>query len=174
MNRAMEVATPSVGEGRRSPVQGDFERRKARILSVWSKWPRMHSVRQKNYPSGGLNAMTHVRNRLCERLFQWVSTAAFLVLLPAVALGEPPAKVDFDIPAQSLESALQQVARTQRVQILFSENDVKGVTTAGVKGVLSTFEAVQKLVEGTGLTAVANQNNAIAIKPLASNSRGGQ
>src|SRR5260221_14614409 len=126
MNRAMKASAQTVGEGRKSLIQSAFERRTARILSVWPKWPRMHSVRQKNYPSGGLKAMTHVRNRRCERLLQWLSTVAVLVLMPAVALGPPAGKVDFDIPAQSLESAPQQSAPAHRVQILFSENDGRG------------------------------------------------
>ncbi len=118
--------------------------------------------------------MTHSRTGFRDRLACWLSTLVFTGFWPAAVVGQGMPKADFDIPPQRLETALQQVAQVQRVQILFSENDVKGLETSGVKGKLSTYEAVQKLIEGTGLSAVANQNNAIAIKPRSANERGGQ
>jgi iron complex outermembrane recepter protein len=134
----------------------------------------MQCVRRKNDHSGGIRAMTHSRTGSRNRLVGWLSTAVLTLLWPVAAIAQAMPKADFDIPPQRLETALQQVAQVQRVQILFSENDVKGLETPGVKGKLSTYEAVQKLIEGTGLSAVANQNNAIAIKPKSANEKGGQ
>ena len=103
-----------------------------------------------------------------------LAAALISALLAFPANGQNTPKADFDIPAQRLDVALQQAAQVQRVQILFSESDVKNLSTPGVKGRLSTYEAVQKLIEGTNLTAVSNESNAIAIRPRAATDKGGQ
>ena len=118
--------------------------------------------------------MTHSRTGFRNRFACWLSTVVFTALWPVAAIAQAMPKADFDIPPQRLDTALQQVAQVQRVQILFSQNDVKGLETSGVKGKLSTYEAVQKLIEGTGLSAIANQNNAIAVRPKPANEIGGQ
>jgi len=71
----------------------------------------------------------------------------------------------YDIPAQPLETALQQIADKQGLQLLYSPSDLKGVSTRGIKGTYSTKEAVERLIEGTGLAASFNGQNAVAIKP---------
>ncbi len=83
-----------------------------------------------------------------------------------IAQGSQGGKVvEYDIPAQSLETALQVVADRLSLQILYSPGDLKGVSTRGLKGAYSTKEAIDRLIEGTGLTASFNGQNAVAIRP---------
>src|SRR5260221_4630706 len=107
--------------------------------------------------------------------------ALFGALLVSIGLlGAPAAQAqaaavsDFEIPAQSLETALRKVAETQNLQIIFTPSDVKGIMTRAGKWKLTAVEAIEKLIEGTGLIAVYDGQNAVAIKPAVSNSRGGQ
>lgn len=71
----------------------------------------------------------------------------------------------FDLPAQALESALRQIAATQDVHILYTPEDVRNLATNGIKGSFSIKEAIDKLIEGTGLMAVPSGPNALVIKP---------
>lgn len=72
---------------------------------------------------------------------------------------------EVDIPSQSLDAALRQLANALSLQILFLPEDVKGMTTKGIKGRYAPQEAAERLIEGTGLVAVSNGKNAITIKP---------
>ncbi len=83
----------------------------------------------------------------------------------SVSLAQTAEVKDFDVPAQPLESALRQVAESQRLQILYDPAQVKGVVTRGVKGRYSASQAIAKLVEGTGFVSVSNGKDAVAIKP---------
>src|SRR5258708_15390342 len=91
--------------------------------------------------------------------------ALWLIGLPQSAVAQNANVVAFDVPAQPLETAIRQVASEQNLQILFAEEDVKGVTTHGIKGEYTAREAIQKLLEGTGLTFTFNDRNVVAIKP---------
>jgi iron complex outermembrane recepter protein len=99
-----------------------------------------------------------------------------LVAVPSTQAqpGQNPKLVAYDIPAQPLEAALQQVADKASLQLLYSPADLKGVSTRGLKGTHAPKEAIDRLIEGTGLTASFNGQNAVAIKPKAANERGGQ
>lgn len=104
-----------------------------------------------------------MRNRLFLR-----ALVAWLVAMASInACAQAAAVAEFDIPEQALESALRKIADTQNLQIIFTPSDVRGVSTRGVKGKFTAVEAVQKLLEGTGLVAVHNGSNAIAVKPMA-------
>lgn len=71
----------------------------------------------------------------------------------------------FDIRAQPLDAALQKVAETHQLELLFLPADLKGLTTRGVKGTYSPMQAIERLLEGTGLIATFDGKRAIAIKP---------
>lgn len=59
--------------------------------------------------------------------------------------------LDFDIPAQPLNSALQELGRQSNLQILYNPDDVKGKTGAPVRGKLTPEQAVEQLLKRTGL-----------------------
>jgi iron complex outermembrane recepter protein len=90
---------------------------------------------------------------------------AWLVLASVDIRAQATTVAEFDIPKQSLETALRKVAESQNLQIIFTPADVRGVATAGAKGKFTAVEVVRKLLEGTGLVAVYDGNNAIAVRP---------
>lgn len=57
----------------------------------------------------------------------------------------------FDIPAQSLDSALTRLADQGGVRILFVSNDVSGLQGTAIKGQLSAAQALDQLLAGSGL-----------------------
>src|SRR5258706_506543 len=123
--------------------------------------------------------MSRRRDEVGKQTWSFAASALIVLgsLLAAVSAfaqsSQTTKVVEYDIPAQSLESALQQVADKAGLQLLYSPADLKGVITRGLKGGYSTREAIDRLIEGTGLTASFNGQNAVAIKPKADEKRSG-
>ena len=96
-----------------------------------------------------------------------------------------PARADdvarhFDIPAQDMQSALNEFARQSDRQILFSTDVAASKRTAGVKGELEPEAALKQLLKGTGLTfrvtadraiLVENPNPSVRARPIRERSR---
>jgi len=78
----------------------------------------------------------------------------------------------FNIPSQPLYSALNALAEQAKVQFIFTEEMVKGLSSPGVSGQLSTQEALKKVLEGSGLIYRVNNGNTITLekKPVDSSS----
>jgi hypothetical protein len=74
----------------------------------------------------------------------------FVVAIAADALA--PVKRATNIPAQSLGAALQELAKERGFQIVYVSEEVNSSRTGGAVGDLTPTEALQKLLEGTGLT----------------------
>jgi outer membrane receptor protein involved in Fe transport len=75
-----------------------------------------------------------------------------------------------EIPAGALSAALQALAKQAEVDLVYSEAQVRGLTTAGVTGDLSPEDAIRKLLEGTSLelrTDAASGALLIAPPPVA-------
>lgn len=88
------------------------------------------------------------------------------LLLPRVVYGQATERViEVDLAVQPLESALRALADKNGMQILFNPNDLRGLTAPAIKGKYTTTQILEKMVAGTGLTAVHDGKNAIAIKP---------
>jgi iron complex outermembrane receptor protein len=106
--------------------------------------------------------------RTCLRLFVALAFMGIVGALdapPAYAQPGSETVIDFNIAPGPLEAALRKVAEERNLQILFAPEDVKGVTTPGLKGRFTAKEAIEELVKGTGLTVTTNGNNVFAIKP---------
>ena len=91
------------------------------------------------------------------RLVMLGSTALGLsALSPAVAQTRGTAVgVDafgFDIPAQPMRAALQQLMRQGKLQIGFESADIDGRTSTAVSGSMAAGEALSRLLAGSGLT----------------------
>lgn len=101
-------------------------------------------------------AATRVRTVFITRLM--VSTAAALVLsLPQAALQPAAAQqktarvgaMPFDIPAQSLASALNAFGRQSGLQVSLAAATSRGATSKALKGRFTPQEALARLLEGT-------------------------
>jgi outer membrane receptor protein involved in Fe transport len=71
----------------------------------------------------------------------------------------------FDIPAEPLSVALQQMAKTSGKQIIFAENLTMGRSTAGLRGVFTVNDAVGHLLTGTDLDVTEAPSGGLVIKP---------
>src|SRR5687767_3687757 len=78
---------------------------------------------------------------------------AFIVAsLPAIAASA--AKHAFDVQAGMATESLREFSAQAGEQILFPDSAIAGVKTNAVKGALTSLEALDRLLKGTGLVAV--------------------
>ena len=59
--------------------------------------------------------------------------------------------LNFDIPAGDLNAALTAYSKQTGQQVVFKIDDLKGKTTPGVHGAMSSEQALTALLAGTGL-----------------------
>lgn len=73
---------------------------------------------------------------------------------PALAQSTGPARsVAFAIESQPLEDGLTHLARSADVQVLFAPEAVRGKRASRVVGAMTPAQALDRMLEGTGLTA---------------------
>ena len=70
---------------------------------------------------------------------------------PQEAQAEGPRRVEFDIPAQDLDTALTALADRANLKLLFTSEQVAGKRTEGLAGSFTAEEALRRLLAGTGL-----------------------
>ncbi len=80
---------------------------------------------------------------------------------PALA-GE--ARRHFDIPPQPLTSALQELAAQAGVQVFSVDANTAGKKSQPLSGHLTTREAIDRLLAGSGLTASLTEDGTVAVK----------
>ena len=84
----------------------------------------------------------------------FVITAFWLILVGTAGAGDVRAAIrePTAIPAQSLGSALQTLAKDRDFQLICRADLVAGLRTSGISGQLTSSEALGELLRGTGLT----------------------
>jgi hypothetical protein len=93
------------------------------------------------------------RRRVLLRAAASVIALTLCIIMVAIAADAlAPVKRTTNIPAQSLGAALQELAKERGFQIVYVSEDVNSLRTGGAVGDLTPAEALQKLLEGTGLT----------------------
>src|SRR5438552_14554849 len=70
----------------------------------------------------------------------------------------------FDLPAQSLADALRAVGHQTGTNILFDTKTLSSIRAPALKGNLSTADAMERLLSGTGLTAQRNADNTVLVR----------
>ncbi|MGY4535097.1 outer membrane receptor for ferric coprogen and ferric-rhodotorulic acid [Pseudomonas sp. TE3786] len=83
---------------------------------------------------------------------------------PLLAWAEP---VALDIPAQSLVGALNALAQQANLQLLYSPDAIKNLRTQPLKGNLEAAQALNLLLQGSGLTYEL-QGNSVTLRPVSS------
>ncbi len=81
-------------------------------------------------------------------------------------------KVQMHIPPESLDRALQSLAKERNLVLAYRSEVVGDTQTAGASGLLTREQALTELLEGTGLTYRFLDENTITIVPLAEHSGG--
>ena len=96
----------------------------------------------------------------------------FLTQHSLSATAEGMNKQTFNIPAQSLQSAISQLSEEADLLISYPAELVKGMTAPSLSGQYTVKEALDKLLIGTRLTSRLTPNNAITIEKV--DNRSGQ
>ena len=71
---------------------------------------------------------------------------------------------NYTIAAQTLGTALQEFAAQANIQLLFSESDVAGMRTGGLKGSFTKDQALERLLAGSGLAFEFLKADAVIIR----------
>ena len=74
------------------------------------------------------------------------------------------ATVKFDLPPQSLEQALKDFSVSADKQLLFATDLAEGKMVAGLSGEMEPMEALDELLDGTGLIYETTLSNVILVK----------
>jgi outer membrane receptor protein involved in Fe transport len=92
----------------------------------------------------------------------------------AVAAVQDPAaaRINLNIPAQDLGSALSEFARQSNQQLLYSPALVRGKTSAAVAGQYTAKEGLEHLLAGTGVRVTTATSGAFLLKPGAPEGNG--
>ncbi len=91
-----------------------------------------------------------------------ILAGVFGLLLTKHATAEP-ATVQFNIPAQSVSSALRAFARQANVQLLVSTQGLEAIQANAVVGSLEPHVALQALLAGTGLRAQYRPDSTVTV-----------
>ncbi|GGE91285.1 TonB-dependent receptor [Sphingomonas prati] len=106
-----------------------------------------------------------MKQRLCR-------SAALALALSTVAMADAASaqtaqrRVRLTIAAQSLDRALEQVARQSGNDILFTRATVAGVQAPALNGAFAAETAVRQLIAGTSLTVTRDAAGALIVRPL--------
>ncbi|TCK08967.1 TonB-dependent siderophore receptor [Marinobacterium mangrovicola] len=85
-------------------------------------------------------------------LSRYSASAALLAALSApVAMQVQAAEATFNIPAQNLSQALNTFGQQSGYQVLYSPNDLAGLTSSAVEGRMEVNSALSRLLQGTSL-----------------------
>ncbi|NBA95030.1 TonB-dependent Fe(3+) dicitrate receptor FecA [Pseudomonas sp. R5(2019)] len=106
--------------------------------------------------------MSATLSPLARTLRQWLLGASLtLGSLPLAMAAEPQA---FHIAPTSLEAALNQFGREAGILIAFDSNLTQGKQSPGLNGTYTAQDGLAALLEGTGLSAQAQAENAFSVQ----------
>lgn len=108
-----------------------------------------------------------LQSRSWRVAFAWAlfASASPLALAGASAHAQSTAETirTFNIPAQPLAAALNDFAQQANVQMLFAYEHINGRDARAVIGEYSNQDALQRLLAGSGISAVFEENGAIRL-----------
>lgn len=114
--------------------------------------------------------MSAQRGDLRLRALTAAFAAAGAVAAASAACAQAPAAV-YDIPSQSLDQALEQLARRSGYHVNYEEMLAQGVVSHEVRGAASPREALNQMLAGTGLAARFTRKDAFTIVPQSAQQR---
>ncbi|SIT09259.1 TonB-dependent siderophore receptor [Achromobacter sp. MFA1 R4] len=100
-------------------------------------------------------AAVSVRLHLSHAAFALAAPVAVASAWPAAAMAQTPGAIAFSVPAGPLSAALGTFGAQAGVMVASDPGLTAGVTTRGVSGVHGVDAALERLLLGTGLQAVA-------------------
>jgi iron complex outermembrane recepter protein len=101
-------------------------------------------------------------------LLRTVSVSSLCIALwSGGAFAQPPQqKYSFDLPAQPLSDSLKEYARVSGQQIIFTEDLVWGTVAKPLHATLTAGDALNRLLEGTGLFVEHTTTGAVMIRRI--------
>jgi iron complex outermembrane recepter protein len=97
------------------------------------------------------------------RAARWLAGAGLAAISAAAAQAQPAAQADYALPAQELAHSLREVALASGVSVLISGELAAGRQAPALRGRFTAREAVERLIEGSGLT-VAIVGEALVVR----------
>ncbi len=95
----------------------------------------------------------------------FLAAILFSLVLPLTANADPAApKRQFHIPAGTLSDALLQFSETSDQKVLFNADLVQGFRTEGLDGTYTSGQALQRLLDGSGLSARETATGSITLE----------
>jgi len=112
--------------------------------------------------------MTVCRIRFVDLLRRRGFAAALLVCLAGLSLADAQAMQRFDlrIDAGDVAAALKGLAKQTGMQILILSHDASGKQSPAITGSLTTEEALEKILSGTGLVYDKVDDRTITVRPV--------
>jgi len=89
-----------------------------------------------------------------RRIALLVSAVAMLLLGAPLARGAEAVRKRYDLPADAAERSLRRFSVQSGLPVVFPTEVVEGIRTTTVRGEYSAHEALDRMIEGTALTAV--------------------
>ncbi len=97
-------------------------------------------------------------------MFQSLKFKSLLLGTACILLATHAASArDFNIPQGDLKSALDSYAAQSGVQLIYSEDSVRGIRSKGVSGEISSDDALSRILSGTGFSTRRTSSGAIGI-----------
>jgi len=93
-----------------------------------------------------------------------ISVLIFTFATMAAAGQMDASTISWNIPAQSLKSALETYQQVSGLNLAYSDNLVEGKTTRGVQGNHTREQALEKVLNGAGLTHVVTAKGTVILK----------
>lgn len=110
-------------------------------------------------------AAVSVRLHLSRAAFALAAPVAVASAWPAAAMAQTPGAIAFSVPAGPLSAALGTFGAQAGVMVASDPGLTAGVTTRGVSGVHGVDAALERLLLGTGLQAVARAEGGYRLRP---------
>jgi len=112
------------------------------------------------------------RMKLCKSITLALRVGALATvygfLASTTALAQSNALANFNIPEQSLSAALKSFADQTGMQLLYRQEDIKGLVSHSIVGKMSKREALEQLLQGANLEIVYSSENAATIREKSS------
>ncbi len=102
-----------------------------------------------------------------------LAACAAIALAPAPALAQPNERIRYDIQSRDLGTALTELARQSNREIYFSADLTRGRRAPRISEQLTIEQALERLLNGSGLTYRLNASGAIVVSPVSGEAEAG-
>src|SRR5258708_5053583 len=94
---------------------------------------------------------------------KWLRILGSVLLTMLIATGAFSQTRDFNIPAGELKTVLDAFTQQSGAQLVYRIDEIAGVQSKGVSGILSADAALGRILEGTGFTSHRDSSGAFAV-----------